>query len=131
MGKCGLELRPHNMVLSNYEGKTSSILRVIQVELVVGTTTKSTLFMVINFKANFNLLLGREWIHGIGAIPSTLHQRFYIWKKDGLVEKVEADQRYYKVDEFKGGKKSFDQHLANLALCDNDNYTPNETQTIF
>ena len=29
MGKCGLEIRPHNMVLSNYEGKTSSILGVI------------------------------------------------------------------------------------------------------
>ena len=26
MGKCGSELRPHNMVLSNYEGKTSSVI---------------------------------------------------------------------------------------------------------
>lgn len=66
MGKGEEDLRPHNMVLSNYEGKTSSILGVIQVELAVGTTTRMTLFMVIKSKANFNLLLGREWIHGIG-----------------------------------------------------------------
>ena len=39
MGKCGSGLRHHNMVLSNYEGKTSSILGVIQVELDVGITT--------------------------------------------------------------------------------------------
>ena len=58
IGKYGLDLRPYNIFLSNYEGKTSSILGVIHVEFGVGTTTKSTLFMVINSKANFNLLLG-------------------------------------------------------------------------
>ena len=73
MGKCGSELQPYNMVLSNYEGKTSSILGIIQAKLVVVTITRLTLFMVINSKANFNLLLGREWIHGIGEVPSTLH----------------------------------------------------------
>lgn len=46
------------MVFSNYEGKTSCILGVIQVDLVVGTTTRPTIFMVIASKANFNLLLG-------------------------------------------------------------------------
>ena len=59
MGKCDADLRQHNMVLSNYEGKTSNILGVIQVELVVGTTTRSMLFMVINSRVNFNMLLGR------------------------------------------------------------------------
>lgn len=53
------------MVLSNYEGKTIKIIGVVQVDLVVGTITRSILFIVIDFKANFNLLLGREWIHGI------------------------------------------------------------------
>lgn len=73
MGKYDADLRQYNMVLSNYEGKTSNILGVIQVKLVVGTTTRSTLFMVINSKANFNFLLGRKWIHGIGEVTSTLH----------------------------------------------------------
>lgn len=78
MGKGDADLRQHNMVLSNYEGKTSNTLRVIQVELAVGTTTRPTLFMVIKSKVNFNLLLGQELIHGIGAVPSTLHQRLII-----------------------------------------------------
>lgn len=59
-GKCGADLQPNNMVLSSYEGKTKNILRVIQVELAGGTTTRSTLFILINSKANYNLLLGRE-----------------------------------------------------------------------
>lgn len=120
MGKGEEDLRPHNMVLSNYEGKTNSILGVIQVELVVGTTTRMTMFMVIKSKANFILLLGREWIHRIGVVPSTLHQRLIIWRKDGIVENIEADQSYYKTEIPKGEKRSFDQHLANIAPCDDE-----------
>lgn len=50
-------LRLHNMVLYNYDGKTGHSLGKIQVDLVVGTTTRPTLFMVVPFKANYNLLL--------------------------------------------------------------------------
>ncbi|XP_050876769.1 uncharacterized protein LOC127080502 [Lathyrus oleraceus] len=103
MGKGDEDLRQHNMVLSNYEGKTSNIMGVVQVDLTVGTTTHSTLFMVIDSKANFNLLLGREWIHGIEAVPSTVHQRLIIWRKDGIMENIEANQSYYLVDD-KGSK---------------------------
>lgn len=53
MGKIGEDLRPHNMVLSFYEGKTSHIMGVIQVDLSVGSISKSTLFMVITFNANY------------------------------------------------------------------------------
>lgn len=129
MGKCDDDLRQHNMVLSNYEGKTSNILGVIQVDLAVGTTTRSTLFMVINSRENLNLLLGREWIHGIGAIPSIVHQRLIIWRKDDIMENIEVDQSYYRVDEAKGSKKYFDQHLANIAPCDEESWSYNSVNT--
>lgn len=86
----------------------------------MGTTTRSTLFMAIYSKVNFNLLLGQEWIHGIGAIPSTVHQRLIIWLKDDIMENIEADQIYYQIDDAKGSKRSFDQHLANIAPCDDE-----------
>ncbi|XP_050914596.1 uncharacterized protein LOC127129457 [Lathyrus oleraceus] len=119
MGKGDKDLRQHNMVLSNYEGKTINIMGVVQVNLAVGTTTRSTLFMVINSKVNFNLLLGREWIHEIGDVPSTVHQRLIIWQKDGIMENIEANQSYYWVDG-RGSKRSFHQHLANIAPCDDE-----------
>ena len=31
-------------------------------------------FHVMDIKPTFNLLLGRPWIHELGAIPSSLHQ---------------------------------------------------------
>lgn len=58
IGKYEIDLRPHNMVMSNYEGKTSKYLKVIQVDINVSTTITPTLFVVITTKANYNLLLG-------------------------------------------------------------------------
>ncbi|MCI21838.1 hypothetical protein A2U01_0043008, partial [Trifolium medium] len=75
IGKLPSDLYPHNIVLSNYEGETGFSLGAIQVEVAVGSTVRSTLFLVVASKANYNLLQGREWIHGVGAVPSTLHQR--------------------------------------------------------
>lgn len=55
IGKYDTDLRPRNMVLSNYEDKTSKALGVIKVDVIVGTTIKPTLFVVISTKANYNL----------------------------------------------------------------------------
>lgn len=86
LGKSNAELRPHNTVLSNYEGKISYILGVIQVDLAVGATTRVTLFMVVALSANYNLLLGREWNHGIGVGSSICHQRVAIWRPHDIVK---------------------------------------------
>lgn len=83
------------MVLSKYEEKTGHSLGEIQVDLVVGTTIRAILFMFIPLKANYDLLLGREWIHGVGAIPYSLNHRISLWREDSIVENVEADQSYY------------------------------------
>jgi hypothetical protein len=67
-------LRPHNMVLSDFERKTTKSLSVILLSVIFETIIRPTLFVVVSSKANYNMLLGREWIHGVGAVPSTLHQ---------------------------------------------------------
>ena len=78
LGKGDEDIRPHNMVLSNYDGGIGTTMGVIQLDLKVGTIVRPTIFMVISVKPNYNLLLGREWIHGIGAVPSSMHQRITI-----------------------------------------------------
>lgn len=44
------------MAISNYEEKTFHSLGEIQVDIVVGTTIRPTLNMIISSKANYNLL---------------------------------------------------------------------------
>lgn len=73
--------------------------------------------MVITSKANYNLLLCREWIHGVGAVPSLMHQRVTIWWSDGIVENIEADQSYFMAEVSHMDKSSFDRNLAHMAPC--------------
>jgi len=78
---------------------------------------RPTLFMVVSSRDNFNLLLVREWIHGIGVFPSSMHQRTSIWRDDGIVENIEADQSYFLAEVNRITRKTFDKSLANIAPC--------------
>lgn len=53
------------MVLSNYEGKTGHTLGVIQTDVTVRSITRPIVFIVIESKASYNLLMGQERIHGV------------------------------------------------------------------
>lgn len=64
IGKYDTYLKPNKTILSNYEGNACKPLGVIQVGVVVGTTIRPNLFVVILTKVNYNLLLGREWLYG-------------------------------------------------------------------
>ena len=33
-----------------------------------------TRFLIVDFQSPYNIILGRSWIHGMRAVPSTLHQ---------------------------------------------------------
>lgn len=85
--------------------------------LLVGSAVRPTLFMVIPSVENCNLLLGCEWIHGIGDVPSTLHQRLPIWREDGIVENVEADHGYFTADAKMVNMRNFDKALATIPPC--------------
>lgn len=108
IGKYDTNLKSNNMALSNYERKTSRPLGVIQVDMVVGTTTRPTLFVVNPNKQNYNLLLGREWLHGVGCVPSSTHQRITIWKPNEIFEYIEADQIFFHVEVNHIEKRNFD-----------------------
>lgn len=112
IGKYDTDLRPHNMVLSNYERKTSQTMGVIQVDVTVGSITRLTIFMVILSKASYNPLLDREWIHVTGEVPLSLHQRIVIWRNDKIIDNVEVDQGYYIAE-----VNHVDKNLKNIAPC--------------
>lgn len=116
-GKDDTDTKPHNMVLSNYEGKVGTTIGVIQVGLAVKTITRLIMFMVISLKANYNMLLGREWIHGIGAVPSSMHQRVTIWRRDRIVENIGEDQIYFMDEVNHVDKRGFNRNLAHIAPC--------------
>ena len=84
---------------------------------MVGTVKRLTLFLVVESQANYNLLLGREWIHGVGVVPSTMHQKLSLWKDNGVMENIEADQSYFVAEVANITKKTFDKQLARIGPC--------------
>lgn len=52
----------------------------------------------------------------------------YYLEKNDIMENIETDQSYYRIDD-KGSKRSFDQHLANIAPCDDELGSYNSVKT--
>lgn len=92
-------------------------IRVIQVEAKIRSITRPIVFMVIALKASYNLLVGWEGIHGVGAEPSSLHQRVVIWREDEIRENIKEDQGYLMVEINHMDWRNFDRSLENIAPC--------------
>jgi hypothetical protein len=84
------ELLKINMMLSGFSGEASDTKGIISKELTVGSKTVPTAFFIMDVKGRYNVLLGRDWIHANGCVPSTLHQYVIQWVGDE-VEIVRAD----------------------------------------
>ena len=64
-----------NMTVSGVGGGDPiSAKGVASMELTVGSKTVATAFFVSEVQGNFNLILGRDWIHANQCVPSSLHQ---------------------------------------------------------
>jgi hypothetical protein len=63
---------------------------VISMEFTVGSKSLATAFYIVEVQGNYNVILGRDWIHANHCIPSTLHQFLMKWINDDI-EVVYAD----------------------------------------
>jgi hypothetical protein len=63
---------------------------VASVELTIRTKTLAASFIVVDVEGNYNLSLGRDWIHANQCVPSMLHQMLLQWVGDD-VEQVHAN----------------------------------------
>ena len=63
---------------------------VASIELTIGSKIVPTTFFVSEVQGNFNLILGRDWIHGNQCVSSSLHQFLIQWIGDEI-EVVHGD----------------------------------------
>ena len=91
LGKLGKRLRDlvqTNIAVTNFNGKTFVIKGMVLLNIRVGSIDRPTMFVVVLSKASYNLLLRRDWIHGVSAIPFTLYQRMILSNEDGEIEET-------------------------------------------
>ena len=91
----GLGLKPENLttysfLLVSYEGKMVVRKGQIRLPIQVGTDVVEVDFIVVDAFSPYTAIMGRPWLHTLGAVSSTLHQKVKYPSGDPLLEIVES-----------------------------------------
>ncbi|XP_073138879.1 uncharacterized protein [Henckelia pumila] len=92
LGKEESDLIPTEVSVTTFTGEATKTIGVFLAEVLVGSKASISAFFVVNSSANFQALLGRDWIHENHFIPSSMHQFLMFWIGDD-VEIVQEDSQ--------------------------------------
>ena len=67
---------------STFTREISKTLGILPIDITVGSKNPLSTFFVNNSTANYNALLGRDWIHVNWYVSSSPHQFVLFWKGD-------------------------------------------------
>ena len=91
---------PSPLTVRAYDNTSRKVMGTFKALCKIGPMQTIVEFHVMNITPNYNLLLGRAWLHPNGAIHSSLHQKMKIpWKTSGfefvnMVNYGLKDERY-------------------------------------
>ena len=75
-----------------FDNTRREVIGEIEIEVQIGPCKFNIEFQVMDISPSYNCLLGRPWIHIVGVVPSTLHQKIKFVTKGQLVSiAVEKD----------------------------------------
>ncbi|XP_006606748.1 uncharacterized protein [Glycine max] len=80
-----LYMRPSSMVVRAFVGSRCDVRGEIDLPIQIGQHTCQMTFQVMDINPAYSCLLGRPWIHSVGVVPSTLHQKLKFVVKGQLV----------------------------------------------
>ena len=69
----GLTFKPSNIVVRAFDGSKRMVRGEVDIPIKVGTQTFDSTFYVMDICPSYSCLLGRPWIHNVGAVTSMLH----------------------------------------------------------
>ena len=75
----------------DFSGESTTPLGKTTLPVLAGLINLQTEFIVIQASSPYNAIMGRDWLHQMRAVPSTLHQKLRFLTKDGIME-VNGDQ---------------------------------------
>ncbi|KAI5437865.1 hypothetical protein KIW84_023833 [Lathyrus oleraceus] len=71
----GIILRPSNLVVRAFDGSKRAVFGEVELPVKIGPQVFKSTFYVMDIQPAYSCLLGRPWIHAVGAVTSTLHQK--------------------------------------------------------
>ena len=79
------DFRPSSQTFRAYDGTQRTIMGTLSTHVMIGPIRYSIPFQVLKIRSSFNLLLSRPWIHKVGAIASSLHQKLKFIHKGRII----------------------------------------------
>jgi len=66
-------MKPSTMVVRAFDRSHREVIGEISLPIQIGLITFEVVFHMMDIAPMHSCLLGRPWIHGVRAMPSTLH----------------------------------------------------------
>ncbi|KAA3467305.1 hypothetical protein EPI10_002329 [Gossypium australe] len=97
----------HNIVRA-FDGTERKGMGKIKIPFLIGPNTYEMGFLVMDIKPTYNYLLGRSWIHSVGAVPLSLHKKLKLVTEgqpvtinieEDIIASVTSDAPYIRADE--------------------------------
>ena len=85
------DLTPYSSPLVSFEGKIIIPKGQIKLPMQTGSETVEVDFIVVDAYSPYTAIVVRPWIHTLGAVSSTLHQRVK-YSSEGQIEEILGDQ---------------------------------------
>ncbi|XP_077237383.1 uncharacterized protein LOC143879076 [Tasmannia lanceolata] len=76
---------PSEQGILAYDGTRRDVIGTLATEVEIGGETFEIEFQVLDIKTSFFLLLGRPWLHKVGVVPSTLHQKLKFVRNNRVI----------------------------------------------
>ena len=92
----GLGLKPKNLMpydspLVSFEGKIVTPIGLIRLPIQTGSDMVEVDFIVVDAYSPYTAIVARPWLHALGAVSSTLHQKVK-YPSEGQVKEIVGNQ---------------------------------------
>ena len=92
----GLNLKPEDLTayespLVSFEGKTIILKCQIRLPIQTNSEIMEVDFIVVDSYSPYTAIVARPWLHALGAVSSTLHQKVK-YPSEGLVKEILGNQ---------------------------------------
>ena len=71
----GLVLKPSDIIVRAFDGSKKTVHGEVDLPIKVGSQIFNSTFYIMDIRLAYSCMFGRPWIHKVGAVTSTLHQK--------------------------------------------------------
>jgi hypothetical protein len=78
-------MRYNGVIVKAFDGSRKTVIGEVDLPVKIGPSDFHITFQVMDIHSAYSCLLGRPWIHEVGVVTSTLHQKLKFVKNGKLV----------------------------------------------